>query len=78
VRGTATPPEFGAVLGATVNKDAPGTFSCSEALVVAAKKVVHGSWVCRRLLSLLEALNQLPSLRPTILGATTQLGCSEL
>lgn len=35
-----TPTEFGAVFGVTVNKDAPGTFSCSEALVVATEKLV--------------------------------------
>lgn len=37
-----------------MDKNAPGTFSCSEALVVTTKKLVCRSWVCCRLLSLLR------------------------
>lgn len=52
-----TPTEFGAVLGVTVNKDAPGICSYSKVLVVATKKLVCRSWFFCRLLSLLKALN---------------------
>lgn len=54
------------------NKAALGAFWCSEALVVATKKLV-----CRLFL-LLEALNKPGPLGAMILGATMLLGYSEL
>lgn len=72
MRGRETPTEVGAVWSMAVNKAAPGAFWCSEALVVATKKLV-----CRLFL-LLEALNKPGPLGAMISGATTQPGCSEL